>query len=52
MKTKNKIILLIIFGISMGFLESAVVVYLRELYYPEGFAFPLKQLAPEVLLIE
>ncbi len=36
----------------MGFLEAAVVVYLRELYYPEGFAFPLKQLAPNVLLIE
>ncbi len=52
MKTKNKIIFLTIFGISMGFLEAAVVVYLRELYYPEGFAFPLKQLAPNVLLIE
>ncbi len=52
MRTKNKIIFLIIFGISMGFLEAAVVVYLRELYYPEGFAFPLKQLAPNVLLIE
>ncbi|MCB0782286.1 MAG: hypothetical protein KDC03_22590 [Flavobacteriales bacterium] len=25
----------------MGFLESAVVVYLRALYYPDGFAFPL-----------
>ncbi len=52
MRTKSKIILLTIFGISMGFLEAAVVVYLRQLYYPEGFAFPLKQLTPEVLLTE
>ncbi len=26
----------------MGFMESAVVVYLREIYYPDGFDFPLK----------
>jgi len=25
----------------MGFMESAVVVYLRKIYYPEGFSFPL-----------
>ena len=30
------------FSIAMGYLESAVVVYLRMLYYPEGFRFPLK----------
>ena len=30
------------FGIAMGFLEAAVVVYLREIIYPEGFYFPLK----------
>ena len=33
-----------LFSIAMGYLESAVVVYLREIYYPEGFAFPLKML--------
>lgn len=27
---------------AMAFLESAVVVYLRHIYYPEGFAFPFK----------
>ncbi len=30
-----------VFYIAMAFLESAVVVYLRALYYPEGFDFPL-----------
>jgi len=40
---KKKIFLLTIFSIAMGFLESVVVVYLRQLYYPEGFGFPLKE---------
>ena len=31
---------LIIFAVSMGFLEAIVVVYIRELYYPDGFRFP------------
>lgn len=30
-----------IFGVSMGYFEASVVVYLRGLYYPHGFAFPL-----------
>lgn len=30
-----------VFYIAMAFLESAVVVYLRALYYPAGFDFPL-----------
>ncbi len=30
-----------IFAISMGIFEGAVVVYLRALYYPNGFNFPL-----------
>jgi hypothetical protein len=38
--TKNTI-LVILFSLAMGFLESAVVVYLREHYYPAGFQFPL-----------
>lgn len=30
-----------VFFMAMAYLESAVVVYLRALYYPEGFDFPL-----------
>lgn len=37
-----RLITVTFFAISMAYLESAVVVYLREIYYPEGFAFPLK----------
>ena len=32
-----RIILTVIFAAAMGYLEAAVVVYLRELYYPNGF---------------
>ncbi len=40
------------FGIAMAFFETAVVVYLRLLYYPEGFKFPLKIMSPSVLSVE
>jgi len=38
---KRPLLLTTIFAIALAFLESAVVVYLRKLYYPEGFEFPL-----------
>ena len=47
-----RIVYLTVFGIAMGFLEAAVVMYLRELYYPEGFSFPIKPMALEKLSIE
>ncbi|MGA2506072.1 MAG: hypothetical protein ABSF80_01170 [Chitinispirillaceae bacterium] len=31
-----------LFAVARGFLELVVVVYLREIYYPEGFRFPLQ----------
>lgn len=37
----KKIIWLTIFSIAMGFMETVIVVYLRKLYYPAGFQFPL-----------
>lgn len=41
-----------LFSIAMGLLESAVVVYLRELYYPEGFDFPLSLMSNHIALTE
>ena len=38
---KFSLIWISFYGIAMGFLESAVVVYLRRIYYPYGFDFPL-----------
>jgi len=36
----------------MGFLEAAVVIYLREIIYPEGFSFPLNPFPPDIILTE
>jgi hypothetical protein len=48
----NQIIWLVIFGSAMAFLESSVVVYLREIYYPEGFSFPLAPINADIALTE
>lgn len=46
------IIWLTIFSIAMGFLETSVVVYLRKLYYPEGFKFPLIPVTKDIAITE
>lgn len=52
MKLQTKIFIVTSFTIAMAYLESAIVVYLRELYYPNGFKFPLKLIPDKILLIE
>jgi hypothetical protein len=47
--TNSRLIWLAVFGIAMGLLEAIVVVYLRALYFPGGFGFPLR-LIPEQML--
>ncbi len=47
-----KLVWVLLFSISMGFLESAVVIYLRELYYPTGFNFPLVPIPFHIALVE
>lgn len=44
MKFSKALLWVSIFSIAMGYLESAVVVYLRAIYYPHGFNFPLPQM--------
>lgn len=41
-----------LFGISMAFIESAVVVYLRAIYYPDGFSFPLVPITDSLIGVE
>jgi len=43
---------LTVFAIAMGYLETSVVVYLRKLYYPGGFDFPLVPVTPDVAIAE
>ena len=33
--------IVVIFGIAFGYIEAAVVVYLRAIFHPDGFTFPL-----------
>lgn len=47
-----KLFFLVIFSIAMAFMEAAIVVYLRQLYYPDGFSFPLKIIPLKIYLVE
>jgi len=49
--TLKRILALTIFSIAMGLLETAVVVYLRELFYPDGFSFPLNTIDNQTIAI-
>lgn len=41
-----------VFAVTFALVEATVVVYLRALYYPDGFAFPLRLVTLEHLRIE
>ena len=43
---------LIVFALAMGLLEAAVVVYLRALYYPQGFGFPIAPMDQQIFVVE
>ena len=47
-----KLIWIWIYGIAMAYIESAIVVYLRALYYPDGFSFPLKIIPMSMAMVE
>ena len=48
----RQLALVTIFSVAMGMLESSVVIYLRELYYPEGFQFPVRATSYTVAVTE
>ena len=50
--SKFNFLIVAIFAIAMAFLESAVVVYLRALYYPDGVIFPLKLIEGRIAITE
>ncbi len=49
---KKKLITVGVFAFAMGFLEAIVVIYLRKIFYPQGFDFPLSIMSPEIISIE
>ncbi len=55
--TLKRLLIVIIFSVAFGYIEATVVVYLRAIFHPDGFAFPLETfgLSPlwkRLLLIE
>lgn len=49
---RHKLIWLTLFAATMAYIESAVVVYLRAIYYPEGFRFPLAIIVDRIAAVE
>lgn len=49
---RKRIAYAILFAVAMGYFEAAVVVYLRQIFYPEGFSFPLKMISTHLLKVE
>ena len=52
MQTYKPLAWLTIFSIAMGYLETTVVVYLRKIYYPAGFQFPMVAIEPSIAITE
>ena len=51
--SKRKTILWVtLFGIAFGMVEAAVVIYMRALYFPEGFQFPINAIADPIVFTE
>lgn len=50
--SKKVLFWLTLFSIAMGFLETAVVIYLRKIYYPAGFNFPLVVIDYSIAVVE
>src|SRR3954466_7524604 len=40
------------YAIAMGVLEAAVVIYLRKLYFPGGFRFPMNMIGGDIVVVE
>ncbi len=50
--TRSPLLPLILFAVAFGYLEATVVVYLRQIYYPDGFQFPLFMIPGRYAVIE
>jgi len=55
--TLKRFCIVVAFGVAFAYIEAAVVVYLREIFHPNGFTFPMKvlglgPLAERILLTE
>lgn len=49
LETFKRFCIVVIFGIAFGYIEAAVVAYLRAIFYPCGFVFPLTDFGASAL---
>jgi hypothetical protein len=49
---RKKLTQVIVFAAAFAFVESAVVTYLRAIYYPQGFSFPLQIMSSSHVSVE
>ena len=40
-KTAKTFLIVVVFSVAFGYIEAAVVVYLRQIFHPDGFTFPI-----------
>lgn len=52
MSVAKKLFWLMVWGVAFAYVEASVVVYLREIYYPEGFAFPVVIAQSRMVVVE
>lgn len=52
MDVRGRLIWTAVFGAAFGWVEAAVVVYLRAIVYPGGFALPLAPIEPPLAVVE
>lgn len=51
-ESRHRLVWVSVYAVAMGWFEAALVVYLRMLYMPEGFGFPLPPFPQEIAAIE
>ncbi len=49
---RKKLFWLFVWGVAFGYIEASIVVYLRKLYYPGGFIFPVILIEPDIAAVE
>ena len=49
---RRRLFWLTVWGTAFGYIEASIVVYLRRIYYPDGFTFPAVLIDPEIAAVE
>ena len=51
-RNRLRLVPIVLYSVGMGYVEAAVVVYLRRIYYPEGFKLTLAPIELHILRME